>query len=156
MGRSDPASHACGPELTAAPSRQGGTELTGRLAWRLLTFRDVTFVQRGFLSLEPLLGPLPSLDLTGIDWVIVGGESGAGARPMDLAWAHDLVERCEATGVPVFVKQLGSAPPKAGGRDLDGRTWDKMPSTGPQIAAATGGERSPPFSPRPGSPPPRR
>jgi protein gp37 len=61
-----------------------------------------------FLSCEPLLGPLPSLDLSGIDWCIVGGESGPGARPMDLAWARDLVDRCRAAGVAVFVKQLGS------------------------------------------------
>jgi protein gp37 len=62
-----------------------------------------------FLSLEPLLGPLPSLDLAGIDWVIVGGESGPGAREMDLNWAEKIVERCVLAGVPVFVKQLGSA-----------------------------------------------
>jgi protein gp37 len=61
-----------------------------------------------FLSLEPLLGPLPSLDLTQIDWVIIGGESGPGARPMDLVWAQRLVDQCRAAGVAVFVKQLGS------------------------------------------------
>src|SRR6266536_32700 len=61
-----------------------------------------------FLSLEPLLGPLPSLDLTGIDWVIVGGESGPGARPLELAWARDLVPRCQAAGTAVWMKQLGS------------------------------------------------
>jgi protein gp37 len=62
-----------------------------------------------FLSCEPLLGPLPSLDLGGIDWCIIGGESGPGARPMDLAWARDLVDRCRAADVPVFVKQLGTS-----------------------------------------------
>ncbi|TMR90520.1 phage Gp37/Gp68 family protein [Nonomuraea basaltis] len=61
-----------------------------------------------FLSLEPLLGPLPSLDLTGIDWTIVGGESGPGARPMDLAWAADLRDRCARERVPFFMKQLGA------------------------------------------------
>ncbi len=61
-----------------------------------------------FLSLEPLLGPLPSLDLTGIDWVIIGGESGPGARPLELAWARDLVRRCQAAGTAVWMKQLGS------------------------------------------------
>jgi hypothetical protein len=111
MGRSDPASHACGPELTAAPSRQAGTELTGRLAWRLLTFRDVTFVQRRFLSLEPLLGPLPSLDLAGIDWVICGGESGPGHRPADPAWVRELRDRCLTVGVAFFFKQWGGPTP---------------------------------------------
>ncbi len=82
-----------------------------------------------FLSLEPLLGPLPSLDLTGIDWVIVGGESGPGARPMDPAWAKDVRDKCERAGVPLFFKQWGGRTPKAGGRLLDGRTWDEMPST---------------------------
>jgi protein gp37 len=67
-----------------------------------------------FLSLEPLLGPLPSLDLTGIDWAIVGGESGPGARPMDLAWARDLVQQCRAVGVAPFVKQLGAHPYSGG------------------------------------------
>jgi protein gp37 len=67
-----------------------------------------------FLSLEPLLGPLPSLDLAGIDWVIVGGESGPGARPMDLAWARDLVQQCRAVGVAPFVKQLGAHPYSGG------------------------------------------
>lgn len=61
-----------------------------------------------FLSLEPLLGPLPSLDLTGIDWVIVGGESGAGARPMHSDWVRDIRDRCVAVGVPFFFKQWGA------------------------------------------------
>jgi protein gp37 len=66
-----------------------------------------------FLSLEPLLGPLPSLDLTGIDWVIVGGESGPGARPMHPDWVRDIRDRCTGRGVPFFVKQLSSGGPKA-------------------------------------------
>jgi protein gp37 len=138
MGRSDPASHACGPELTAAPSRQAGTELTGRLAWRLLTFRDVTFVQRSFLSCEPLLGPLPGLDLAGIDWIIVGGESGPGHRPVDPAWVHELRDRCLTARVAFFFKQWGGPTPKAGGRLLDGRTWDQYP---PLWAGAATGHR---------------
>lgn len=80
-----------------------------------------------FISAEPLLGPLPSLDLTGIDWLIVGGESGAGARPMDHAWARDLRDRAKSEGVAFFFKQWGGRTPKAGGRDIDGRTWDEMP-----------------------------
>jgi protein gp37 len=80
-----------------------------------------------FLSLEPLLGPLPSLDLTGIDWVIVGGESGPGHRPLELDWVRDVRDRCVALGIPLFFKQVGGRTPKAGGRLLDGRTWDQMP-----------------------------
>jgi len=89
-----------------------------------------------FLSLEPLLGPLPSLDLAGIDWVIVGGESGPGARPMHPAWGRDLRDRCVAAGVPFFFKQVGGRSPKAGGRTLDGRTWDQMPTPHAPIGGA--------------------
>ncbi len=81
-----------------------------------------------FLSLEPLLGPLPGLDLSGIDWVIVGGESGPGARPMDEAWALDIRDQCEAAGVPFFFKQWGGVNKKKAGRLLEGRTWDEMPT----------------------------
>jgi protein gp37 len=81
-----------------------------------------------FLSLEPLLGPLPSLDLTGIDWAIVGGESGAGHRPIDPQWVRDIRDRCLEAGVAFFFKQWGGITPKAGGRLLDGRTWDDMPA----------------------------
>lgn len=94
-----------------------------------------------FLSLEPLLGPLPSLDLTGIDWVIVGGESGPKARPMHPDWARDIRDRCAAAGIPFFFKQWGGWAPvaggmrlvgkKAAGRELDGRTWDEMPDVPP-------------------------
>jgi len=80
-----------------------------------------------FLSLEPLLGPLPSLDLDRINWVIVGGESGPGARPMDLAWVGDLVQRCEASSVAVFVKQLGAVWAPANGADPKGGHWEQWP-----------------------------
>lgn len=80
-----------------------------------------------FLSLEPLLGPLPSLDLTGIGWVIVGGESGPGFRPVDPDWVRDVRDRCVAAGVPFLFKQWGGIRSKAGGRELDGRTWDEYP-----------------------------
>ena len=80
-----------------------------------------------FLSCEPLLGPLTGLDLTGIDWVIAGGESGPGHRPMDEAWVLELRDLCQAHGVPFFFKQWGGRTPKAGGRLLEGRTWDQMP-----------------------------
>ena len=80
-----------------------------------------------FLSLEPLLGPLNDLDLSGIHWVIAGGESGPGARPTDPAWVRDIRVQCVATGVPLFFKQWGGANKKKAGRILDGRTWDEYP-----------------------------
>ena len=82
-----------------------------------------------FLSLEPLLGPLPGLDLRAIDWAIVGGESGPHARPMDEAWVVDLREQCRLAGVPFFFKQWGGKNKKKAGRLLEGRTWDQMPDT---------------------------
>ena len=81
-----------------------------------------------FLSLEPLLGSLPKLDLSGIDWVIVGGESGPGARPMDPSWAVDVRDQCLNAGVPFFFKQWGGVQKKRTGRELEGRTWDEMPT----------------------------
>lgn len=87
-----------------------------------------------FLSLEPLLGPLPKLDLRGIDWVIVGGESGPGARPMDPVWVRGIRDQCRRAGVPFFFKQWGGKVKSRYGRLLDGRTWDEMPET----PAATG------------------
>jgi protein gp37 len=85
-----------------------------------------------FLSAEPLLGPLftpaAALDLTGIDWVITGGESGAGARACDPDWVRAVRDACASSGVAFFHKQWGGRTPKAGGRDLDGRTWDGMPA----------------------------
>lgn len=80
-----------------------------------------------FLSLEPLLGPLEQLDLRNIDWVIVGGESGPGARPMEKSWAIDIREQCKKAKVPFFFKQWGGVHKKKTGRKLDGRTWDQMP-----------------------------
>ena len=81
-----------------------------------------------FLSLEPLLGPLPDLNLNGIDGVIVGGESGPGARPMEAEWARDIRDQCIESGVPFYFKQWGGVFKKRHGRELDGRTWDEMPS----------------------------
>lgn len=80
-----------------------------------------------FLSLEPLLGPLPSLDLTDMDWVIAGGESGPGARPMEADWVRKIRDRCLCQQVPFFFKQWGGVFKKRTGRVLDGRTWDEMP-----------------------------
>jgi len=80
-----------------------------------------------FLSLEPLLGPLQNLNLTGIDWVIVGGESGPGARPVAREWVTDIRDQCIKARVPFFFKQWGGVKKKKNGRLLDGRTWDEIP-----------------------------
>jgi protein gp37 len=82
-----------------------------------------------FLSLEPLLGPLSNLNLKGIDWVIVGGESGPGARFMDPSWVKEIRDQCRCAGVPFFFKQWGGIRKKLAGRILDGRTWDEMPES---------------------------
>ena len=80
-----------------------------------------------FLSLEPLLGPLDSMNLTSIDWVIAGGESGPGARPLDLAWVRDIRDQCVNARVAFHFKQWGGVNKKKTGRTLDGRTWDEFP-----------------------------
>jgi len=81
-----------------------------------------------FLSIEPLLGPLGRVDLQGIDWVILGGESGPGARPMDPAWVKDVRDQCVRAEVPFFFKQWGGTRKKKAGRLLENRTWDEMPA----------------------------
>jgi protein gp37 len=81
-----------------------------------------------FLSIEPLIGPLGNLDLGGINWVIVGGESGPGARPMKPEWVRDVRNQCLANDVAFFFKQWGGFRPKSGGRELDGRVWNQFPS----------------------------
>lgn len=86
-----------------------------------------THAEVKFLSVEPLLGPIHNLDLTGIDWVIVGGESGVGARPMDVSWVIDIRNQCVEADVPFFFKQWGGTNKKKAGRILEGRTWDQMP-----------------------------
>ncbi len=94
-----------------------------------------THAQTKFLSLEPLLGPLPKLNLKGINWVIVGGESGPGARPLSEEWVVDLRDQCKARQVPFFFKQWGGVQKKRAGRLLEGRTWDDMPPA-PSLAIA--------------------
>jgi len=81
-----------------------------------------------FISAEPLLGSLAELDLAGTDWLIAGGESGPRARAADAQWFRDLRDACERNGTAFFFKQWGGRTPKAGGRTLDGRTWDQMPA----------------------------
>lgn len=100
---------------------------TARFRFRIDHLRDTGAPLR-FLSLEPLLGPMPDLDLRGIDWVIVGGESGPGARPMDPGWVTEIRDQCLDAKVPFFFKQWGGFRKKETGRLLDGRTWDQMPA----------------------------
>ena len=83
-----------------------------------------------FLSLEPLLGAIPRLSLRGINWVIVGGESGPAARPMKSNWVFQIRDRCRDRGVPFFFKQWGGVNKKKAGRLLEGKTWDGMPIQG--------------------------
>jgi protein gp37 len=80
-----------------------------------------------FLSMEPLLGPLSDLDLAGIHWVIVGGESGPGARPLNSEWVIDIKTKCQKRNIPFFFKQWGGTNKKKKGRLLEGRVWDQMP-----------------------------
>ena len=94
--------------------------------FRIDDLREVPAAVR-FVSAEPLLGPLGKVDLDGIDWVIAGGESGPRARPIDIAWGRELRDHCVDSDVNFFFKQWGGRTPKAGGRLLDGRTWDDMP-----------------------------
>lgn len=127
--------------LTKRPER--ALELAGELAWSEnvwmgVSVENANYVHRidllrlipakvRWLSLEPLLGPLNHLDLTNIDWVVVGGESGPGARPMDPDWVRDIRDQCVAANVPFFFKQWGGTRKKKAGRELDGRTWEEMP-----------------------------
>lgn len=106
----------------------GVTVESGAYRDRLAHLRAVPAAVR-FISAEPLLGPLLDLPLEGMGWVIVGGESGTGFRPMQPAWVRDIRDQCQAAGVPFFLKQWGSTNPKRAGRELDGRLWNEWPGT---------------------------
>lgn len=106
-----------------------------------------------FVSLQPLLGPLPGFDPVGLDWVYVGGESGPGHRTLHPDWVRDVRDRCVAGRVPFLFKQWGGATRNAGGRLLDGRTWDQMPPLPPGLR--TGTAVGPPARHGSASPPPR-
>ena len=103
-----------------------------RYSFRIDHLRNIDAAVR-FVSAEPLLGPLPALDLTGIHWLIAGGESGPNARPMDHSWVTDLRDQCDDAYVRFFFKQWGGRTPKAGGRELDGQLHNDMP---PVLASA--------------------
>jgi protein gp37 len=119
---------AYAPFLNFTPNIWMGVSVEdSRVTNRIDHLRNVNAETR-FLSLEPLLGPLPELNLTNIHWVIVGGESGFKARPMEAAWVEDIRLQCEAANVPFFFKQWGGKNKKAAGRTLNDRTYDDMPS----------------------------
>jgi protein gp37 len=116
-----------GPSLPWRPNIWQGVSIESNdVAWRADHLRRVPADVR-FLSLEPLLGPLDQLSLKGVQWVIVGGESGPHARPMKREWVEDLRDRCLEDGVPFFFKQWGGVQKHETGRVLEGRTWDQFP-----------------------------
>jgi protein gp37 len=118
---------ALAPALPWPPNVWPGVSVeNARYVWRIVHLQTIPAAIR-FLSVEPLLGAIPRLTLEGIQWVIVGGESGGGRRPMTAAWARDIRDQCVDAGVAFFFKQCGGLTPKAGGRLLDGRTWDATP-----------------------------
>jgi protein gp37 len=115
------------PELDWHPNVWMGVSVENRrFVHRADYLRTVPAAVR-FISAEPLLGPLERLDLDGIHWLIAGGESGPRHRPMRAEWVRELRDRCSVAGVAFFFKQWGGRTPKAGGRLLDGRTWDELP-----------------------------
>ena len=122
-----------GSNLSESPHAWFGVSVEDRRYGipRIEILRDTPAAVR-FLSIEPLLEDLGALDLSGIDWVIVGGESGRGARPMKEEWVLSIREQCEIAGVPFFFKQWGGVQKKKNGRSLGGRTYDAFP---PSICA---------------------
>ncbi len=118
------------PELPWPPNVWMGVSVeTDEQLWRIDDLRQTNAAIR-FLSLEPLLGPLHHLDLDGIQWVIVGGESGPRARPIAREWVTEIRDRCTGAGVPFFFKQWGGIHKRESGRRLDGRTWNGIPGGG--------------------------
>jgi protein gp37 len=114
--------------------------------WMGVSIENRRFIQRAdylrevpaavrFISAEPLLGPLEDLNLDGVDWLIAGGESGYRHRPVRTEWVRGLRDRCVSEGVAFFFKQWGGRTAKAGGRELDGRTWDEIPESNPDRLA---------------------
>ncbi len=114
-------------ELPWPPNVWMGTSVENQdYVWRIRMLREIPAAVR-FLSVEPLLGPISRLPISGIDWVIVGGESGPGARPMKEEWVTQIRDRCLKFEVPFFFKQWGGVNKKRTGRTLEGKTWDQMP-----------------------------
>ncbi|HKQ69156.1 MAG TPA: phage Gp37/Gp68 family protein [Polyangiaceae bacterium] len=125
---------ALAPVLRPSPNVWLGVSIeNAQHAWRIEHLRRAPARVR-FLSIEPLLGPMGRLRLNDIHWVIVGGESGHGARPMNAEWVRDVRDQCRHARVPFFFKQWGGVQKSKNGRLLDDRTWDEMP----RVAAGSG------------------
>jgi protein gp37 len=122
------------PRLPWPPNVWVGVTVEAREYFHRIKDIQAVPAQVRFLSLEPLLTAMPSLPLKGIGWVIVGGESGAGARPMKEAWVREIRDQCLERGVPFLFKQWGGAKKKAAGRVLDGRIWDQFPHNRRQLS----------------------
>ena len=105
---------------------QGVSVENADYAFRIDHLRN-TGAQTKFLSIEPLLGPLPELNLSGIDWAIIGGESGPGARPMEAEWVRDIQRQCTEQGTAFFFKQWGGTNKKKTGNELDGQKFEEFP-----------------------------
>lgn len=133
--------------LTKRPER--AAELSKRLAWKPNIWMGTSVESKDytsridqlsktdarvkFLSVEPLLGPIPNMNLEGIDWVIVGGESGHRARKLEEGWVTEIRDQCRESGVLFFFKQWGGKNKKKAGRILQGRTWDERPVSGAKV-----------------------
>ena len=104
-----------------------GVSIENAKVMKRLELLKATKARVKFLSCEPLIGPLPNMALKGIDWVIVGGESGRNPRPMKEEWVSDIKDQCLNSNVAFFFKQWGGTNKKKSGRVLDGQTWDEMP-----------------------------
>lgn len=115
------------PKLTWSPNIWMGVSVENADYTCRIDHLRATGAAVKFLSMEPLLGPVPALYLHGIDWVIVGGESGPGARPMEEEWVVEIKEQCLQAHVPFFFKQWGGVRKKKAGKELQGRTWEQMP-----------------------------
>ena len=125
------------PCLTWTPNIWMGTSIEdARVTHRVRDLRR-TGAMIKFLSVEPLLGPIPRLPLAEIDWVIVGGESGPGARPMKAEWVRQIRDRCVSSDVPFFFKQWGGVNKKLAGRTLDAERWNQMPRIDNLVAGHT-------------------
>jgi protein gp37 len=127
--------------------RRYGTQRAPKHMWFGVSVEDGTKTSRirhlreapagiRFLSIEPLIAPIGCIDLTGIDWVIVGGESGPGARPMHIDWVREVRDQCLDRKVAFFFKQWGGLRPKSGGRKLDDKEWNRFPTVPPPYAVA--------------------
>jgi protein gp37 len=121
------------PQLNWQPQIWMGVSVENARFQHRIDHVRATHAHVKFLSLEPLLDPLPNLDLRNIDWVIVGGESGPHARPMNPSWVSDVRDQCQDARVAFFFKQWGGVFKSRTGRELEGRTWDQLPDKPPAI-----------------------